>query len=72
MAMITKQVMLHEETARLIDQLRGPEMGWAESAILRQLIEEALARRFSLSNRSLERPNTAHTDHSTADCAATN
>ena len=62
MAMITVQVKLSEETVEQIDALRGPEMGWSQSAIVRQLVEAALARRFFVPNCSDDRTNEACAD----------
>ena len=71
MAMITLQVKLSEETIQQIDALRGPEMGWAQSAIARQLIEDALARLFFTPGCSEIRTNEALASRiETADIAA--
>lgn len=58
MAMINVQVKLSEETVQQIDSLRGPELGWAQAAVVRFLVEEALRRRFFVPECSVDR-----TDH---------
>lgn len=66
MAMLTVQVKLPEETIKQIDELRGQEMGWAQSAVVRRLIDEALARRFSLPQRSVNKTASAPADQQPA------
>jgi len=57
MAMINVQVKLSEETVRQIDELRGPELGWAQAAVVRFLVEEALRHRFFMPDCSADRTN---------------
>lgn len=59
---INVQVKLSPDTVEKINSLRGPELGWAQSAVVRELIEEALAYRFFLSHCSvcgtkIDKPN---------------
>lgn len=64
-------VVVPKEYAQDIDKLIGPGRR-TRSAVARLLIEAALGRSLFLPDRSLERPNTAHTDQQPLDCAATN
>lgn len=66
MAMLTLQVKLSEETIKQIDDLRGPELGWTQSAIARLLIETALKHGFSLPECSLDRTNMAQANQTAA------
>jgi hypothetical protein len=70
MAMITVQVKLPEETVQQIDSLRGPKLGWAQSSVLRFLVEEALRRRFFVPECSVDRTDDGSIDHPTPEPAA--
>lgn len=63
MAMINVQVKLSEETVKQIDDLRGPELGWAQAAVVRFLIEEALRRRFFVPECSVDRTDKHRNEH---------
>jgi hypothetical protein len=65
MAMINVQVKLSEETVKQIDSLRGPELGWAQAAVVRFLVEEALRRRFFVPACSVDRTSNVQIDHPT-------
>lgn len=65
MAMINVQVKLSEETVKQIDALRGPQLGWAQSAVVRFLVEEALRRRFFVSDCSVGRTEECCNEHLT-------
>jgi hypothetical protein len=70
MAMITVQVKLPEETVQQIDSLRGPKLGWAQSAVVRSLVEEALRRRFFMPECSIDRTDGGPFEHPTPEPAA--
>jgi len=69
MPMLTVQVKLPEEIVKKIDALRGPEIGWTQSAVARHLVERALAQCFFMPERSVNKPDQAQADHP-ADAAA--
>lgn len=62
MAMINVQVKLSEETVKKIDALRGPELGWAQAAVVRFLVEEALKRHIFMPDCSVDKTSNASTE----------
>ena len=59
MALTTVQVKLSEETIKQLDALRGPELGWSLSAIIRQIVEESPRCRFFTPDCSADRTDEA-------------